>query len=213
MSASTEIVLHGTELSGHCHRVELLLRMLGLPYRYVLAPGSVRSSAEFRKLNPLGQIPVLEDGSLILADSNAILVYLAKRYARGGEWLPEEPAGAARVQRWLSIAAGEVMYGPAIARMVCLWDFPGDLERAGRISARLLEFMNAHLQSRHFLAAEHCTIADLACYSYVAHAPEGGIPLDAYAAVRGWLRHVEALPHFKPMPAAPMPPSRLPAAG
>jgi glutathione S-transferase len=207
MSSSAELVLHGTELSGHCHRVELLLRMLNLPYRYVLAPAAVRSSAEFRNLNSFGQIPVLEDGSLILADSNAILVYLAKRYAPGSDWLPEEPAAAARVQRWLSIAAGEVMYGPAIARMVCLWDFPGDLERARRISARLLEFMNAHLQSRSFLAAEHCTIADLACYSYVAHAPEGGIPLDAYASIRRWLRRVEALPHFKPIPPSPIPPA------
>src|SRR5262249_12925754 len=58
------IVLHGTELSGHAHRVVLLLRMLGLPYRFVATPQEVRRTPEFLKLNPLGQIPVLEDGPL-----------------------------------------------------------------------------------------------------------------------------------------------------
>jgi len=200
-----EIVLHGTELSGHAHRVELLLRMLGLPFRYVVASAAVRSTPEFHELNPLRQIPVLQDGELTLADSNAILVYLAKRYAPGSRWLPEKPVAAAQVQRWLSIAAGQVMYGPAMARMIVQWNFPGDLARAKQIAAGLLRFMNEHLKTRNFLAAEHATIADLACYSYVAHAPEGGIALDEYESVLAWLRRIEALPHFKPIPPSPIP--------
>ena len=200
-----EITLHGTELSGHCHRVELMLRMLGLPFRYVEAPAAVRSSPAFLELNPLRQIPVLQDGDLTLADSNAILVYLAKRYAPGSQWLPEEPVAAAHVQRWLSIAAGEVRYGPATARMVTLWNFPGDLARAKQIAAGLLRFMNDHLSTRNFLAADHATIADLACYSYVAHAPEGGVALGEHASVLAWLRRVEALPNFKPIPPSPIP--------
>ena len=203
--STPDIILHGTELSGHTHRVELLLRMLGLPYRYVAASAEVRSTPEFHQLNPLRQIPVLQDGDLTLADSNAILVYLAKRYAPGSRWLPEEPLAAAQVQRWLSIAAGEVRYGPAIARMVTQWNFPGDLARAKDIAAGLLRFMNDHLKTRHFLAAEHVTIADLACYSYVAHAPEGGVPLGDYTSVLDWLRRVEALPQFKPIPPSPIP--------
>lgn len=202
---TSEIILHGTELSGHSHRVELLLRMLGLPYRYVTSPAAVRQSPEFQKLNPLRQIPVLQDGDLTLADSNAILVYLAKRYAPGSPWLPEEPVAAARVQRWLSIAAGEVMYGPAIARMTVQWNFPGDLKRAKQIASVLLPFMNEHLKTRDFLAAEHATIADLACYSYVAHAPEGGVAIAEYASILTWLRRVEALPNFKPIPPSPLP--------
>lgn len=200
------IILHGTELSGHTHRVELLLRMLGLSYRYETAPAAVRRTPAFRRLNPLGQIPVLQDGDLTLADSNAILVYLAKRYGPGTQWLPEEPVAAARVQRWLSIAAGEVMYGPAVARMITQWNFPSDLAQSKQIAGVLLRFMDEHLNSRSFLAADHATIADLACYSYVAHAPEGGISLDEYASVRAWLRRVEALPHFKPIPPSPQPP-------
>ena len=196
------ITVHGTKLSGHTHRVELLLGMLGLDYRFIAAPAAVRTSLEFRALNPLGQIPVLEDGDLILPDSNAILVYLAKRYDAGGTWLPEEPVAAARVQRWLSIAAGEVMHGPATARMITRWALQADLAQAHEIAARLFRFMDDHLAARAWLAAGTPTIADLACYSYVSAAPEGGIPLAPYPAIQAWLERVEALPYFKPMPVS-----------
>jgi glutathione S-transferase len=204
--ATSEIILHGTELSGHTHRVELLLRMLGLPYRFEVAAADVRRTPGFRQLNPLGQIPVLQDGDLTLVDSNAILVYLAKRYGRETQWLPEQADAAARVQRWLSIAAGEVRYGPTMARMITLWNFPSALAPSKQIADVLLRFMDEHLRGRMFLAADHATIADLACYSYIGHAPEGGISLDDYASVRAWLRRVEALPHFKPIPPSPLPP-------
>ena len=162
------IILHGTKLSSHAHRVELLLRMLGLPYDYRDA--------------------------------------LAKRYDAQGRWLPEEPEGAAEVQRWLSIAAGEIRHGPATARMVMLRGMAGDLARAREIAGRLLVFMEDHLAApKAFIAADHPTIAALACYSYVAHAPEGGVPLEPYPAARAWLGRVEALPGFEPMPRSPLP--------
>jgi glutathione S-transferase len=199
------IILHGTHLSGHVHRVELLLRMLDLPYTFAEAGADVRAGAAFRALNPLGQIPVLQDGELTLCDSNAILVYLCKRYAPGSAWLPEDATGAAAVQRWLSIAAGEVAHGPASARAITLWKVAGDPARAAVIAQRLLAFMEAHLDGRSFLAAGHATIADLACYGYLAHAPEGGVALDGYPAVRAWLKRVEALPAFVAMPDSPLP--------
>ncbi len=198
--SETAIVLHGTPLSGHTHRVALMLNALGLAYRFEDSPGPVRASPGFLALNPLGQIPVLRDGDVTLADSNAILVYMARRYAPDGPWLPQEPVAAAGVQRWLSIAAGEVMHGPATARMISLFGLPDDPARAARISARVLTFMDGHMEARTFLAADHVTIADLACYSYVAHAPDGGVSLEPYPAVRAWLARVEAQPWFQPMP-------------
>ena len=196
----TAITLHGAALSGHTHRVALLLSALGLPYAFANSPKDVRASPAFLARNPLGQIPVLQDGDLTLADSNAILVYLARRYAPDGPWLPQDPVAAASVQRWLSIAAGEVMHGPAVARMIALFGLPDDPARAARIAARVLTFMDGHLAERTFLAAEHITIADLACYSYVAHAPDGGVSLAPYPHVRAWLGRIEAQPWFQPMP-------------
>lgn len=199
------LVLYGTPLSGHSHRVEQLLLMLGLSYRFVPAPADVRAGAEFRALNPLGQIPVLCDGDLVLADSNAILVYLVRRYAPRSQWLPDEPVAAAQVQRWLSIAAGDVAFGPGRARAITLWQMDGDLGYAQRVARRLLDFMNTHLTGRSFLAADHPTLADIACCDYVAHAPEGGVPLDPYPAVRAWLGRVAALPGFQKLPDSPVP--------
>jgi glutathione S-transferase len=201
---NARIVLYGNPLSGHSHRVELLLRMLKLSYRFVPAPAEVRREAQFLGLNPLGQIPILEDGELVLADSNAIMVYLAKRYAPRSSWLPEEPIAAAKVQRWLSIAAGEVRYGAAVARAIAQGWMTGDHGAAVGVATRMLQFMNSHLADRTYLASDAPTIADLACYSYVAHAPEGGVSLDPYPAVRGWLSRIEALPGFVAMPALPV---------
>lgn len=201
-----QITVFGTEYSGHAHRVVLLLQMLEIPFRFIATSIEARRSPEFLRLNPLGQIPVLQDGPIIIADSNAILVYLARRYAPGSPWLPDEPVAASRVQRWLSIAAGELAHGPALARRIAVWGGPGDRQQALEMGRCLLRFMDAHLVDTPYLAAAHPTLADLACYSYTAHAPEGGLSLQPYPAVRGWLSRIEALPRFQPMPASPLPP-------
>jgi glutathione S-transferase len=197
------IKLYGTPLSGHSHRVALLLDMLQLPYEYIEA-AAARQSAEFLKLNPLGQIPVLADGDLVLSDSNAIMIYLVKRYAASSGWLSDDAVEAAHIQRWLSIAAGEVRHGPASARMTALWNLQGEIDPAlaVTIAGKLLRVMDAHLADREWLATAHATIADLACYSYIAHAPEGRISLTPYPAVRAWLKRVEDLPRFHPMPTS-----------
>lgn len=116
MAPTHPLKLYRLALSGHCHRVELLLSMLGLPYETLDVDLLQREnrSAGFLALNPLGQVPVLVDGDLVLSDSNAILVYLAQRYAPGSHWMPQDPVGQAQLQRWFSLAAG--MLGPGIAR-------------------------------------------------------------------------------------------------
>ena len=202
---TNQIRLHGLPLSGHTHKVEVFLRLLGRPFDYVEAPAPARQTDAFARLNPLRQIPVLEDGDLVLADSNAILVYLAKRYDPAGPWLPDDPAGAARVERWLSISAGEVKYGPANARAVHMFGLKTDLADAHAVAARLLGLMDATLAAQDWLAGPSPTLADVACYPYVATAPEGGVDLEPYPAVRAWIARFEALPGVKPMLRSPVP--------
>lgn len=194
---------HG--LSGHCHRVRLFLSLLGLPHELVAVDfeAGAHKRPEFLAINPFGQVPVLEDDGLLIPDSNAILVYLAKR-AGGGQWLPEDPRGAASVQRWLSVAAGEIAYGPAAARLITLFGAPYDAEEVIARAHVLLARLERHLAEREWLAAERPTIADIAVYSYVARAPEGNVDLSAYAAVNRYLRRVEALPGFLPFVASPV---------
>ena len=202
---SANIRLHGVPLSGHVHKVEVFLRLLGLEFDYVEAPHDVRATDAFLRLNPLRQIPVLEDGDLALADSNSILIYLAKRYDPSSRWLPEDPVGAAQVQRWLSISAGEVKHGPANARAVKLFGLATNLDDARAIAARLLTFMDQHLADHDWLAGEGPTLADVACYPYVACAPDGGVGLTPYPAVRAWIERFEALPGVKAMPRQEVP--------
>lgn len=199
------ITLYGTPLSGHVHRVEAFLNILGLPFRYVDVNAELQKSDGFLALNPLGQIPVLVDGDLALADSTAILVYLASRYDGSGLWSPKAPEKAAQVQRWLSIASAELRFGPARARFLTLWGGTTSYTDAQALAERILRFMDGHLANRDWLAAERPTIADIACYAYVARAPEGGVPLDPYPAVRRWLERVEAIPRCTPMPHSTLP--------
>ena len=199
------ITLHRVTLSGHSHRVETFLHLLGLPYTPVdvdLLQGAHRQPA-FLALNPFGEVPVLQDGDLTLADSNAILLYLAARYG-GPRWHVTDPTVAARVQRWLSVAAGELRFGPALARLAVLFDKPLDLAPLIERSHVLLGRMERHLAERPFLAGDEVTLADLANYAYTARAPEGHVSLADYPSVRAWLARIEALPGFLPFPVMPV---------
>lgn len=198
------IRLYGGKLSGHSHRVELFLTLLSLPYTFIAATPADRATPQFLAMNAFGQIPVIDDDGTVLADSNAILVYLARRYDAGGSYLPEEPAALAAVQRWLSVAAGPIAYGPATARLAGVFKLPVDQPRAIEVANRLYGVMDGHLTGRAFLAADHPTLADIACYSYTRAAPEGGVSLAERPHVRAWLERLEALPRFLPMPAAPV---------
>ncbi|UUW73113.1 glutathione S-transferase family protein [Pseudomonas oryzihabitans] len=193
--------LYRTPLSGHAHRAVLFASLLGLEVELIDVdiPGGANRTPEFLALNPFGQVPVLRDGETVVADANAILVYLAKKTGRS-DWLPEDPAGAAAVQRWLSVAAGELAYGPAAARLITVFGAQLDADEVIARAHVLLERLEAHLASRDWLAAAYPTVADIALYSYLAGAPEGNVDLAPYAAVCAFLQRVEALPGFVPFP-------------
>jgi glutathione S-transferase len=184
-------------LSGHAHRARLFLSLLGVDAELIEVDLAARAhkTPEFLKLNPFGQVPVLDDDGTIVADSNAILVYLAKKHA-AKDWLPEDPRGAAAVQQWLSVAAGEIAYGPCAARLVTVF---GAGFNAGEVIARahlILRHIEAALDGCQWIAADQPTIADVALYSYIARAPEGNVDRSAYSNVNAWLKRVEALPGF-----------------
>jgi glutathione S-transferase len=202
---ASPIRLYRHALSGHCHRVELFLSLLGLPYEAVDVDLAQREQKrpEFLALNAFGEVPVIDDGGTIVADSNAILVYLALRHA-GAAWYPRDPVGAAAVQRWLSAAAGPLAYGPAFARVVNVFGRDADARPAVAAAHRLFAVVERTLaEGGPFIAGgAHPTIADLALYAYTAHAPEGGVSLADYPALRAWLQRVQALPDFVAMPAS-----------
>lgn len=198
--SNNAIKLYRHPLSGHAHRVELLLSLLNLPTELVfvdLAKGA-HKQPDFLAINPFGQVPAIDDQGTLLTDSNAILVYLARKYGNG-RWLPSDPLAAAKVQRWLSVAAGQLASGPATARLITVFGAPYNAEETIARSHALLKVVEQELASSPFLAGNEPTIADVAGYTYIAHAPEGNVSLADYPNVRAWLSRIEALPGFVPM--------------
>jgi glutathione S-transferase len=176
--------------------VELFANLANISYEAIVVdlPNGAHKKEPFLSLNPFGQVPVIEDGDIVLSDSNAILVYLAKKYAPN--WLPEDPEGAAAVQRFLSLAAGQISYGPASARLITVFGAGLDAGRAQAVASWAFDRLEAHLEGRSWLAADEPTIADVAVYTYTAHAPEGNVDISGYPNIRAWLSRVEGLPGF-----------------
>lgn len=184
-------------ISGHAHRARLFLSLIGADVEISevdLAKGE-HKTPEYLAMDRFGQVPLLADDGTIIADSNAIMIYAAKKFGRT-DWLPEDAVGAARVQRWLSVAAGHIAFGPAAARMVTIFKAGFNPQEVIDRSHTILKLIDAELADRVWIAANNPTIADVALYSYIARAPEGNVDLAGYANVRAWLERIEALPGF-----------------
>jgi len=206
---SQPIKLYRNPKSGHCHRVELMMAFLNVPYELVdldMANGA-HKAPEYLKISPFGQVPAIDDNGTTLSDSNGIITYLIERYADSNEWSGRGAVEKAQVQSWLSVAAGQIASGPCSARLVTV--FGADFDHSDCIakSHALFSVLERHLEDKSFLVAERLTLADVAGYSYIAHAPEGGVSLDSYPSIRNWLANIEAQPRFVGMATSPIPES------
>jgi glutathione S-transferase len=193
-------------LSPSCYKVRLMAALAGvrLDLRPVdFHPGAEHRSPELLSLNPAGSIPILVDGDLILTESSAILVYLAGRAAP--DWRANlTPEDAAREQQWLSFS-NRLTSSLGGARLHEMLLRPGDidvLQFQGIAALRELEagLVEQRFRGRRFLVTNQPTIADIACFPYVALAPDGGVSLDPYPAIRLWSRAIRSLDGFIEMP-------------
>lgn len=202
------ITLYDYELSGNCYKVRLLLGILGLEWetrRIDFHPGREHESAWFLRLNPLGQVPVLEDGGLVLRDAQAILTYLAAKYDRSGRWYPTgDPRTLGETAMWLAFAEGITATASA-ARLAegFFYELDADAARAG--AHELFRVLDEHLwfaeqEGRDWLCAPgHPTVADVACFPYVMLSEEGGVSRMPYPAIRRWTDRFKRIPGFTPM--------------
>lgn len=165
------ICLYHAPLSGHCHRVHTFLSMLPLPLPHELIDVDLKRLEQkewsYLSKNSIGQVPMIEDGAQVLSDSTAILVYLVKQYGNA-HWLPDDPVGAAQVQRYLSMASGEIAHGLHAARRVKVFDAPLGHGAVVQTAQRIFSVLNMALERSAFLVGTTPTIADPAVYRYVA---------------------------------------------
>jgi glutathione S-transferase len=194
--------LYDLELSGNCYKVRLFLSLIGQGYERVPVDflGGAHKQPPLIELNPFGEIPILVDGNLTLRDSQAILVYLARKY--GSEtWLPSDPGPMAQVVEWLMVAENEVARGPNDARLHVKFGYKLDHTLAAAKAERVLDLVEARLKGREWLALDHPTIADIACFPYIALGHEGRAPIGDRPGVLAWTKRIKALPGFVGMPA------------
>lgn len=197
--------LYDYELSGNCYKVRLLLHLLRVPYQRVAIdfhPGKQHKTEWFlSEVNPLGQIPVLEDEGEPLRDAQAILVYLASRYDKRSQWYPDDPRVRGEIQIWLAMA-DEITRTASAARLHDALGYSQFDVLACRNGARsAFRVLDDHLAQRQalgftWLVGDSPTIADIACFPYTALAGEGGISLDAFPALRQWLWSFRSQPRF-----------------
>ena len=198
------IRLYDFELSGSCYKIRLLLNILKvscerIPVDFV---GKEHKTERFLKLNPMGEIPVLEDGGVRLRDAQAILVYIARQYDRSNTWFPDAPDSMGRIVQWLSFGGNELM-AAAGARLVKMLDYPLDLPALQARAIAAFRIVDAHLSDREFLELGHPTIGDIACFPHIAMAAECGIDLKAYHNLPRWIDRIKQIPGFVPMPGIP----------
>ena len=204
------IRLYDYALSGSCYKVRLMLDFLGLDYEKVVInfyPLREHKTLDFLDINPLGQLPVLEDGDLRLRDAQAILCYLAKAYDKSGKWLPEDPSAFGKVMMWLSFAGGEIMAASA-ARLHDTLGYDLDIDKARSDARAAFRVLDDHLTTRHrqgktWIVGDNPTVADIACFPYVALSGDGGIGHEEFPALRNWMRAFRKLPDFDPISGVP----------
>lgn len=199
------IKLYDYELSGNCYKLRLFMSMLGLEYESVpidFYPGREHKSDWFLRINPLGQLPVIEDEGLVLRDAQAILVYLAARYDTSRQWYPvDDPRRLGEVSQWLSFADGITATASA-ARLHDGLFYDVDIEACRTGAHRLFRILDEHLwfgeqEGRDWIVAgDRATVADIACFPYVILSEEGGISRQDYPAIRRWCDRVKRLPGF-----------------
>ena len=201
--------LYDYELSGNCFKIRWFLNILGIEYESVAVefyPSKEHKSAWFKEINPLGQLPVIDDNGFRLWDAQAILVYIATKYDSSGNWYPSHDASqTGEIAQWLSFA-DSLTATISSARLTTTFFFDFDLEKCQTDGHKLLRILDEHLwfqeqqQLEWICRGRHPSLAEIACFPYVALSEEGGISRQEYAAVRRWTDRVKRIPGFIGMP-------------
>jgi glutathione S-transferase len=193
------MILYDYILSASCYKVRLLAALLGVPLTLRAVnfhPEREHKSPDMLALNPNGTLPVLVDGDTVMTQSGDMLRHLVEPSNSG--WFGADDA------HWLEVAT-QLNATLGAARLHDILSFDADIDQArsdGITHLRQLEerLTEQRIDGMGFLSAATPTIGDIACFSNVALAGDGGVNLDPYPSIRLWMRDIRALPGFIEMP-------------
>lgn len=204
----SNFTLYNYVLSGNCYKIRLMAGLLGVSYDVVpvdFYPGFAHRTEPMLALNPTGTLPVLVAGDLVLTETQAMLAWLAANHDPSGVWYPVADAGLhAQVLQWLGFSA-RLTVSVGVARLNAMLEWPADVPAVRKAARKDLDELELLLTDRvlvgqTWLVGEAPTIADIACFPYVALSPDAGFEHDGYPAIRNWLYAVRSLSGFVTMP-------------
>ena len=210
-----EYLLYGFAQSGNCYKPALCLELAGADWepRFVDYFNGETRTPEYRKINAMGEAPVLEHGKLRLAQSGVILDYLVERFGRYGwsdgaerreilRWLlwdNHKLTGYTATYRYLRALASRV--GPAPDETI--------LEEFGKRARAAWKILDSHIAGRRYVVGERLTIADISVCGYLFFEDELGVAWSQYPGIQSWLTRVRAEPRWKHpydlLPGHPLP--------
>ena len=195
------LVLHEFPASGNCYKIRLTAAHLGLTLErrsYNILKGETRTPQFLATINPNGRIPVLQNGDLMLPESNAACFYLAD----GSELIPDERFERADMLHWMFWE--QYNHEPNIATLRFWLRYVGlealsaaqRMQIAPKREAGLaaLALMDKHLADRNFLVGDRLSIADICLFAYTHVADEADLDLEAYPAVVAWMERIMLMP-------------------
>ncbi len=196
------MILHDYILSASCYKVRLMAALAGIPLALKAVnfhPEKQHKSPQMLALNPEGTLPILVDGDTVLTQSPDMLRHLVTQSAP--DWLG---ADQAETDRWLDFASS-LNASLGMARLHDILSYDADIDQVRRDGIAQLRHLEERLTEQRidgfaFLTGKTPTIADIACFPNTALAPDGGVSLDPYPAIRLWLRDIRSLPGFIEMP-------------
>ncbi|MEO8802283.1 MAG: glutathione S-transferase family protein [Rudaea sp.] len=193
-------ILYCHHESGHCYKVALTLKLMGISYEQRSVDLNRLREArgdDFREIAFFDEVPVLVfDDGLAVCQSNTILDTLARRYVRLDG---STEAERIRVREWLAWDHSRISLNLSYVRLSRSFkplDPAVESWYADRLQADL-DRLNQNLYSADFLVGDAPTVADIGCCGYLFWADQARIDLGGWPAVKAWLERVRALPNWQ----------------
>ena len=193
------LVLYSNPLSSPANKIRFLLHYLAIPYDLKivnLAAGEQRQS-DFLKINPYGRVPAIDDNGFRLAESNAILRYLADKHH--SSVYPKNLEERAFVEQWLdfvanhvSLAISKIMFNTYFYRLKGATKDERSLQDGRLWLNDYLPMVEQQLAKQAYIAGNSLTIADFSLLAALDAAELININLTPYPYLKAWRQNLMA---------------------